>query len=104
MRRGPDRAAMQLLHENGGALGMDFKHDPELLNRVKNLGFSGMKEYLEYCGYDSKKADEEFKKKALEVQSHELPSRIEGINKLGGGTDTSGSGNDVYGGFGDLPK
>jgi hypothetical protein len=41
-----------------------------------------------------------FEKKASVITKHELPEKVEAIKKLGGGQDTSGQGNDKYGGFG----
>ena len=98
---GPDRAALFVLWQDKvETLGQDFKFDPELLMRVKQLGFKDMNEYLVYIGYDEAKVEEIFKKNASVVNKHELPDKIKGIEALGGGVDTSGQGNDIPGGFG----
>ena len=98
---GADRAALFVLWQDKvETLGMDFKIDPELLMRVKQLGFKDMAEYLAYIGYDEKKVEEQFKKNASVVNMHELPAKIQAIEKMGGGVDTSGQGGDILGGFG----
>lgn len=102
---GPDRGAMELLQENGGTLGQHFTKDAELASRVRQHGiYKDVKEYALAMGYDYKKAEEEFLKKAMVVTSHELPDRIEGIKKLGGGVNTAGTGDDKYGDFGEAPN
>lgn len=98
---GPDRGALfDLFREKVDTLGMDLRHDSDLLNRIRQLGFKDIDEYLKYVGYDSEKIDSEFKKNASRVNKHELPERVAAIDKMGGGTDTSGQGNDILGGFG----
>ena len=98
---GPDRAALFELFKAGvETFGGDFRHDAELLNRVRSLGFDSVDQYAQAVGYDPKKAEKEFKEKASKVTKHELPKKVEAIQKLGGGTDTSGQGNIRYGGFG----
>lgn len=98
---GADRAALfELWDQKVENLGMDFRYDPELLNRVRQLGFKDMEEYLKYIGYDEKKVEEHFKKHASIINKHELPEKIKAIETMGGGTDTSGQGGDIPGGFG----
>lgn len=99
---GPDRAALYELYEQKVEyLGIDFKHDPDLLNRVKQLGYKDIDEYAKVHGYDEIKADEEFKAKAAIVAQKEITKRVEEIKNVGGGIDTTGSGKDIIGGFGD---
>jgi len=101
---GPDRAALFELYKSGVEnFGVDFHHDPELLHRVKNLGFKDVNEYAKSVGYDKKKAQEEFEKKASVVNKYDLPKRVKAIETMGGGLDTAGQGQDKLGGF-DLPK
>ena len=83
--------------------GIDFHHDAELLNRVKQLGFKNVNEYAKSVGYDKEKIKLEAEKKIAKVTLHELPAKVKGIEQLGGGIDTSGGGQDKYGGFGE-PK
>jgi hypothetical protein len=54
---------------------------------------------LKAIGYDEKEAKENFDKNSTRVEKHELPTRVNAINSLGGGKDFSGQGNDTYGGF-----
>ena len=108
---GPDRAALFELYQidqsgKTTTLGQDFKTDPEFINRVRQLGFKDVDEYLKSVGYDPEQVEVEFKKKARVVNKHELPERVKEIETLGGGKDFSGQGKDVRGGFGqpqDLP-
>ena len=101
---GPDRAALFEFYKAGvDKFGIDFHHDPELLNRVKQLGFKNVDEYAKLTGYDKKKAKEDFDKKASVVNKYDLPKRVKAIETMGGGLDTAGQGQDKLGGF-DLPK
>ena len=98
---GADRAALyELWQQKVETLGMDFRYDPELLNRIRQLGFKDMNEYLTHIGYNEKEVEENFKKNASVVNLHELPERIQAIETMGGGTDTPGGGGDIPGGFG----
>lgn len=99
---GPDREALRMLHEAGEeSLGKDFKNDPDFLQAVRNMGYQSPEEYLQQVGYDEKKDEEDFKKKATTVKSHEIPKRVEAIEVLAGGRDYSGEGADSVGGFGE---
>lgn len=98
---GPDRAALFILfQEKKETLGMNFRHDVELINRTRQLGYKSVEEYAKAMGYDKEKIEKNFEEKAAQVTKHELPHKVEAIKKLGGGQDTSGQGNDSYGGFG----
>jgi glycerol-3-phosphate O-acyltransferase len=98
---GPDRAALyELFQQKVEHLGQNFKHDVDLLNRIKQLGYKDMKEYCKAVGYDEEKAEKDFQEKAAQVKSHEIEAKIKAIETLGGGADLSGGGADKYGGFG----
>jgi hypothetical protein len=102
---GPDRAALQELHKQGVEfLGQDFHDDPDLIARVRQLGYKSVSSYAKAMGYDEKKAKEDFEKKAAKVEKHELSEKVKAINLIGGGVDTSGGGQDRYGGFGPRPS
>ena len=79
--------------------GTDFRTDPEFLQAVRNMGYSGYKKYLKDIGYDEKKVAMDFDKKAEKVNLHELPKKVNAINMLAGGMDTAGGGNDMRGDF-----
>ena len=101
---GPDRASLfRLYEEKTETLGMNFKQDPEFINRVRQLGFT-MEDYLQSVGYDEAKVEAEFKKKAAVVTKHEIGQQVKAIETLGGGVDTSGIGKNRYGGFGEIPR
>ena len=101
---GADRGALFELYRAGvEKFGIDFHHDAELLNRVKQLGFKNVDEYAKTVGYDKEKIKKEAEEKISKVNLHELPAKVKGIEILGGGVDTSGGGQDKYGGFGE-PK
>lgn len=101
---GPDRdALLELFRQKVETLGMDFKHDPDLLNRVKQLGYKDIKEYAKAVGYDAEQVEKDFNEHASVVNKHELPARVEAIDQLGGGTDTTGGGENYVGDFGE-PK
>jgi hypothetical protein len=102
---GEDRAALyELWQQKVETLGIDFRHDPDLLSRIKSLGFNDIDDYLKSIGYDKEAVEKNFKKNAAVVNKHELPARIAAIETMGGGTDTSGQGNDIPGGFGEPEK
>ena len=61
------------------------------------------KEYFKFLGVDIGKEEAKALEKSAKVTSHEDPVRVDAIMKLGGGNDTSGQGNERYGGFG-LPR
>jgi hypothetical protein len=107
---GPDRAALYELYlidktGNTTTIGQDFRSNLEFMEyygKYRNMfGFNSVEEFLTYLGWDEKKAKEDFDKKASVVKKHELPRRVDMINKLGGGKDTANSGLDKLGGFGD---
>lgn len=122
---GPDRAALfQWWEENGKpdasrmkemqgkvTFGEDFKTNTEFREqyaKARNMfGFNSVEEYLKYLGYENfDKVKEEFNKKASVVNVHEMPTRMNEIKKLGGGSNTARGSKDPdrYGGFGDLPN
>lgn len=107
---GPCRAALFDLWQidktgNTTTLSGDFRSSPGFLatyGHMRNtLGFKDVAEYLSYLGYDEASAKKRFAEKSSELKRHELPRRMAEINKLGGGRDHSGMGNDTYGGFGE---
>lgn len=102
---GPDRAAMfELFDQKVELLGHDFFTDVDLITRVRQMGYKDVGEYARVMGYDEKKAKDMFKKEGSQITKHELPEKVEAIKTLGGGTDTSGGGQDRFGSFGDPPK
>ena len=99
---GPDRAALfELFEQKVETLGQDFRQDIELINRVKQLGYTSVDDYAKAMGYDKDKVEALFNKNASVVTQHELPKRVEALNELGGGTDMSGQGKSIVGGFGE---
>ena len=101
---GPDRAALQELHRLGvKELGQDFHDDPDLIARVRQLGYKSVTAYAKAMGWSKEESKERFEKLAAKVEKHEIPEKVEAIRKLGGGIDTSGGGQDRYGGFGPRP-
>lgn len=120
---GPDRAAMfQWWEENGKpsaekmkemeghvTFGQDFRTNSEFMEQYSKFrqmfGFSDVEAYLKYLGYDSVKTHAKFLQNASVITTHDAPSRIEEIQKLGGGTDHANPGKNLrYGGFGDMPS
>lgn len=111
---GPCRAALFELWESNGkptkeqvegnpdlmTFGINFKHTPEFLQMLRDLNFKSAKEYLAWVGYDEMKAKAEVEKKKASISKHELPQRIAEIKRVGGGSDSTGSGQVQYGGFG----
>lgn len=120
---GPDRAAMfQWWEENGKptaeqmkekidgnvTFGDDFRKNSEFMEQYSKFkqmfGFENVDKYLEYIGYDSKKAHKRFLEKASVINMHESPNRIDELQRLGGGTDNANPGKNLrFGGFGDMP-
>lgn len=101
---GPDRAALfEFWKEKVEFFGTDFRKEPEFLQACRNMGYNSYKTYLKDIGFDEKRLEEEFAKKVNEVNKHELPDKVEALNALAGGRDTSGGGNDMKGAFGTPP-
>lgn len=103
---GPDRAALKHLWDidksgKTTTIGEDFRKNPDFQQMIRTRGFKDVEEYLTFVGYDKEQNDKDFKEKASVVKMHELPKRIEEIERLGGGTDMSGSNVSYVGGFGD---
>lgn len=105
---GPDREALKELRDQGydlpsgeRVIGTDFTHNPEFLQSLRTMGFKDVKEYLNYFGYDDKKAENDFNDKADKVMAHEVEKRVDAIEVLAGGRNTAGGGDeDLIGGFG----
>ena len=113
---GPDRAAeLELATAHGvdangkpkqGFFGIHYRNDPDLINRARSLGYKNVAEYASAMGYNDTPEQEAavIKEKEKKVSNPNAPiKKGEGVQKLGGGTDTSGQGNDVYGGLGNDP-
>ena len=99
---GPDRAALFALYKaNKETFGMDFHHDAELINRVRQLGYKSVASYAKAMGYDKEKVEKDFEEKASKVVLHELPKRVKEAGMLGGGRDMSGQNKSYSGGFGE---
>lgn len=97
---GADRAALfELWRAKVEYFGEDFRTNPEFLQAVRNMGYSSYKKYLKDIGFDEKKMEEDFAKKAEEVNMHELPKKVKAIDTLAGGRDFSGGGQDMRGDF-----
>ncbi len=101
---GADRGALfELFKDKVETFGMDFKKNPEFLQGIRNQGFDSVEKYLEHIGYDEEKLEKEFFKKATVITKHDLPKKAKALNILGGGMDSSGSGEEVYGAFKQAP-
>ncbi len=119
---GPDRAAMfQWWEENGKptaekmkemegnvTFGQDFRTVPEFVEYYGKFrqifGFDKMEDFLKFIGYDSEKYKARFLERASVVTTHDAPSRLEEVQKIGGGTDHANPGKNLrYGGFGEMP-
>ena len=98
---GADRAAeFELFQAGEKTFGVSFWKDADMIQRAKNLGYKDIMEYAKEMGWEQKKSQEDFEKKASVVQKHEAPKKSKAREMDGGGKDLSGGGNDVYGGFG----
>ena len=98
---GPCREALKMLNETHEAhLGSDFRHDPEFMQAVRNMGFQNVAEYLLAIGYDEEADTKKAKEKMATIKAHEIPERVNEISIMGGGKDMAGGGLDTIGGFG----
>jgi len=98
---GPCRAALfELWKEKVEYFGEDFRQNPEFLQACRNMGYTDYKKYLKDIGFNEKRLEEEFEKKATVVTKHELPEKCKAIENLAGGRDTAGGGLDMKGDFG----
>jgi hypothetical protein len=112
---GPDRAAEKELaeaygvDENGkpkqGYFGIDYRHDPDMIMRARQLGYKSVDEFAAAMGYTDtpEEAAAEIAKKEKIVNDYKVSAKKVSEGKLGGGTDTSGQGNDKMGNFGNDP-
>jgi hypothetical protein len=108
---GPDRAAEFELAQAFGVdtdgkpkevtFGVNFRDDPDLIDRARQLGYKDVMEYAVSRGYDPVKSEKLFKEKAAEIIKHKPLDRKPEKALIGGGVDTSGKGGDLIGGFGD---
>lgn len=108
---GPDRAAELELATTFGVdedgkpkettFGMNFRNDPDIINRARQLGYKDVMEYAIAMGYDAEKSEKNFKEHAAEIIKHKDLARKPEKAMMGGGVDTSGKGGDLIGGFGD---
>lgn len=99
---GPDRAAMfHLFKEKVDTLGQDFHSNPDMIHMARQFGYKDVNAYAKAVGYDKEKVEADFQAKASVIAKHELPKRAKETMIMGGGQDSSGSGADVIGGFGD---
>ena len=97
---GADRASMfELFKAKQETFGMSFFKDPDLIARVRQLGYKSVQDYAKDVGYDSVKVEADFKEHSSVVNMHELPQRVDEIEVMSGGSDTSGSGLDKKGGW-----
>lgn len=114
--QGPCRAALFELWEAAGkptkvdskekakelTMGSNFRKSPEFLQMMRDLNFKSAEEYLAWVGYDALKAEEDFKAKASVVTTHDLPTRVAEVKRIGGGDNKANPGRDIkYGGFGE---
>ena len=94
---GPDRGALYQLWQESGKpedakrclehLGSNFRNDPDFINRVRQLGFSSVKEYLAFIGYDETKAMKQAEDNLVRVKSHEVLKRAKAVETEGGGVE-----------------
>ena len=102
---GDDRAALEMLKElDIDHMGSHFSENMELFELARARGYDNVEEYVKKLGYNSDKAKELVAKYREKHNTHKLPERVAAKKISGGGTNTAGTGNDLEGGFGDLPK
>jgi len=102
---GPYRqACFELWEQKVDTLGTDFRTDPDFIENIRKRGFDSVDKFLEFIGYDPKKADDEFKKKATKVTTHAVEKNVKENKLAGGGVDMSGNQETRYGGFGRAPE
>jgi hypothetical protein len=105
---GQDRAALEMLKEmdmeEQGFMGVHFSENMELYELARGRGYNSVEEYVEKLGYNANKAKELVAKYKSKYVTHAAPEKVKGKEFAGGGVNTAGTGNDLSGGFGDLPK
>ncbi len=98
---GPDRAAKLELPEGMDHLGEDYHLNPDLITRARTLGYKTVDKYLqEVYGFDKEAQEQKLAEVEKEVNEHKPPKRGRPPKIEGGGVDTAGQGEDMYGGFG----
>lgn len=102
--QGPDRAAQQMLAENGGKLGVPYNLFPELVIQSRQLGFKTVDEYLEVHGWSKEEALKRFEANKKQIVTHADKERKPAVKVQGGGRDYAMQGQDREGGIGKLPS
>ena len=104
--QGKDRAALEVLKNEGedvSHLGMPFSENPDIIERAHDRNMSVDK----FCKTDihtKEKREKIFKENEARVVTHvDLPKKDYKDSSRSGGSDTTGSGNDKKGGFGEAP-
>ena len=98
--QGPDRAALyELWKVKAETFGTDFRKDPEFLQAVRNMGYTGYKQYLKDIGFDEDAMEKQFEENCEKVILHDLPQKVKALDIMAGGMDTAGGGNDIKGDF-----
>jgi len=100
---GPDREATQMLEEAGGFIGQDSAKDPENIMRARQLGMK-TEDFLKLNDPPSKEQIKQQMVKEAFVADHKPTAKKRGVKPRGGGSDTSGQGLDISGGFGKQPN
>jgi len=100
---GPDRAAVEMLHEQGVEhLGTDFRDCSEFQDFINAKYQGDVEKYFKRIGFDEEKSKAEQINRTKDVKSHADPEKKKEELFRGGGRDTTGNAdNDLVGGFGE---
>ena len=104
---GLDRAAIKMIKEQEGedaeTMGTHFTESTELFELARSKGYDSVEDYVKKLGYNSDKAKAIAAKNKKKINTHSLPPKVKGKKISGGGTNQTGSGGDLMGGFGAEP-
>lgn len=102
---GPDREALKELEIAGqDHFGIDFRRDPDLLQRLRTKGYSSIDEYLKEIGFEEQVEVKKVEEKAEQTPSHTEPKKKKLRHNFSGGQDFANQKNSVYGAFDEAPK
>ena len=106
---GPDRAALFELFKidpsgEVATLGVNFRDDVDLQDRIRQRGYKTVNEYAKSVGYNKEKVEAKFAELIEKTTTHDLPKRVNMIKAAeSGGTNTAGTDGNMEGNFGEPP-
>lgn len=100
---GPDREAVKELETAGEKhFGVDFRYDPDFLQRIRAKGYKDMNEYLKELGFNEDEYVKDIEEKEIKQKST-IKGRKRLQNNFNGGQDLANPSNSKFGAFKEMP-